>query len=199
MKYKLSLSFVFFIFLLFSSFSQEIDSSLSVNPTLPTIVSPSPNLKVHNHSPKLAITLSALLPGAGQIYNKKWWKVPIIYAGLGITSYLIYDFSVQTTSYQNEYTYRLNKEIEKLNPKYSIYTDENVLALKNYYRRNMEISIAACALIYFLNIIDAAVDAHLFYFDISDELALSWKPYLEVNSTTPSWYKGVSLAIHFKN
>lgn len=198
MKCKSALFFIFLLFFIISSYSQEIDSALSDKPTLQTTATPAKSAKVQKHNPKLAIALSVVVPGAGQIYNKKWWKVPIIYAGLGITSYLIYDFSVQTKRYQNEYVYRLNKEVDKLNPKYAIYTDENVLALKNYYRRNMEISIAACAIIYFLNVIDAAVDAHLFYFDISDDLALSWSPYIGSNSFTPSLQQGVSLAIHFK-
>ncbi len=84
-----------------------------------------------------------------------------------------------------------------MNPKYSIYTDENVLALKNYYRRNMEISIAAFAIIYLLNIVDAAVDAHLFYFDISDELSMSMQPFVAPNIASSSWNKGMTLAIKF--
>lgn len=132
--------------------------------------------KVHN--PKIAIALSAVIPGAGQIYNKKWWKVPIVYAGLGVASYFVYDFNKKTNLYKFEYRYRKNGEIEKLDPSLAALSDETVLSQKNFYRRFMEISIAALAIVYVLNIVDATVDAHLFYFDISDNLALSVQPFV---------------------
>ncbi len=189
--------FCLFLILLLSLSSllaqQPTDTIIVESSTLPTA-----NAQlVKKHNPKVAITLSATLPGAGQIYNKKWWKVPIIYAGLSVSSYFIYDFSVQTKLYQNEYKYRINGEMDKINPKFDIYTDENILALKNYYRRNMEISIAAIAIIYILNVVDAAVDAHLFYFDISEDLSFSIQPYLAPDQISPTLNKGLSFAIKF--
>ena len=194
MKWQQLCFFLLFFLFMWNISAQQTDTT-SIKKEKPLTTT---EQLLQKHNPKVAIALSAVIPGSGQIYNKKWWKVPIIYAGLGVSSYLIYDFAVKTKSYQNEYKYRINGQLDNLNPKYSIYTDENVLALKNYYRRNMEISIAALAIIYLLNIVDAAVDAHLFYFDISDDLALSWSPYIGSNSLTPSLQQGVSLAIHFK-
>jgi len=138
------------------------------------------------HSPKKASWL-ALIPGAGQIYNKKYWKLPIVYAGLGSTGFLIYYYGNRTSIYRKEYVARANDDIEHLNPDLAIYGDENILYQRDFYRRNMEICVAACVIVYALSILDAAVDAHLFYYDVSDNLALGVKPkinYSPINGTT---------------
>ena len=149
------------------------------------------------HSPKIATALSAVIPGAGQIYNRKWWKVPIVYAGLGASGYFIYYYAVQTKSYQTEYRHRANGETNMLNPQYANFSDENVLALKNNYRRSMEIAIAAAAIIYALNILDATVDAHLFYFDVSDDLSLSVQPFVRQNQFARTTDAGVGFQLRF--
>lgn len=149
------------------------------------------------HNPKIAIALSAVIPGAGQIYNRKWWKVPIVYAGLGASGYFIYFYAKETKSYKTEFHARLNGRTDLLKPEYEKYSDENVLAMKNSYRRSMEIAIAAGVIIYLLNIIDAAVDAHLFYFDISDDLSLQVAPYIQQNRFTHSADRGVGLTMRF--
>jgi hypothetical protein len=132
----------------------------------------------------------ALIPGAGQIYNKKYWKLPIVYGGLGATSYLIYHFNSETNKYRKEYLARVNDGAIFENPDLEEKTTAQVLDSRNYHRRNMEISIAACAIVYLLSIIDASVDAHLFYYDISDDLSLGIKPKIEYHpisrATTPS-------------
>ena len=152
--------------------------------------------KVHN--PKIAIALSAVLPGAGQVYNRKAWKVPIVYAGLGAATYCVYHFATLTNQYKFEYRYRKNGETDKLDPDLATLSDETVLSEKNYYRRFMEISIAALAIVYMLNIVDAAVDAHLYYFDISDNLALSVQPFAR-NYALPfaGINHGVTLSLRF--
>lgn len=158
----------------------------------------SDSVLLKKHNPKLAIGLSAVLPGAGQIYNKKWWKVPIIYAGLGASVYFICSNAVETHTYQLEYRYRMQGNLELLNPQFSSYSDDNVLSLKKYYQRNMEIAIAATAIIYVLNIIDAAVDAHLFYFDISDDLSLQMSPYVTPTSPFQTGNAGVAMFFQLK-
>lgn len=150
------------------------------------------------HSPKIATSLSAVLPGAGQIYNKRWWKVPIIYAGLGASSYCIYHYATKMKTYRTEYRYRMQGETSMLNPDMSYYSDENVLSLKKKYQRSMELAIAATAIIYTLNIVDAAVDAHLFYFDISNDLSLQFAPYFEPKNMLLPTHGGVSFALRWK-
>ncbi len=150
------------------------------------------------HSPKLAIGLSAVLPGAGQVYNRKWWKVPIVYAFLGAGSYCIYHFASEMKIYRTEYRYRMQERFDLIDPKLGYYSDDNVLSLKKKYQRYMEISIAATAIFYVLNIIDAAVDAHLFYFDISNDLSLRVTPYFEPQNLLQRTNGGVALALRWK-
>jgi len=141
------------------------------------------------HSPKKASWL-ALIPGAGQIYNKKYWKLPIVYAGLSATAFLIYYYGDLTYMYRKEYVARANNKIDDLNPDLANFGDENISSQRDFYRRNMEICVAACVIVYALSILDAAVDAHLFYYDVSDNLALGVKPQINYNpingATTPS-------------
>lgn len=149
------------------------------------------------HNPKIAIALSAVLPGAGQIYNRKAWKVPIIYAGLAASSYCIYHFAKQTNEYKFEYRYRMQGKTELLNPRFANKDDETVLSMKKYHQRNMEISIAATAVVYVLNLIDAVVDAHLFYFDISDDLSMRWSPAVQPD-VFGRYNGGVAFTFSFK-
>ncbi|MCL1850885.1 MAG: DUF5683 domain-containing protein [Bacteroidetes bacterium] len=149
------------------------------------------------HSPKKA-TLLALVPGAGQIYNKKYWKLPIVYGGLGASSFLIYYYADNTATYRKEYVARVNGEPkETLNPDLADKTLESILLERNRYRRNMEISVAACAIVYALSILDACVDAHLYYYDVSDNLSLGIKPKFDYNPVTKSTTPCLALVIKF--
>jgi TM2 domain-containing membrane protein YozV len=154
------------------------------------------SVKVKKHSPKKASWL-ALIPGAGQIYNKKYWKLPIVYIGLGTTGALIYYYSTETSKYRKEYVARVNGNDEDRNPKLKDETTANVLAYRDYYRRNMEISVAACVIVYALSILDASVDAHFFYYDISDNLSLKVKPKIDYNPFNKSATPSVALVLKF--
>ena len=149
------------------------------------------------HNPKLASYLS-IIPGAGQVYNKKYWKLPIIYVGLGTAAYLINYYYNETQFYRDEYVYRINSGVPFHNPKLEETATENVLALRNTYRSRMEISIAAFAIIYALNIVDASVDAHLYYFDISDDLSMSIKPSLQMYPYSDNFSFTPSIGIKLK-
>jgi hypothetical protein len=158
---------------------------------------PADSLQVKKHSPKKA-TLLALVPGAGQIYNKKYWKLPIVYGGLGASSFLIYYFAKETAIYRKEYVARVNGEPEETwNPKLATMQLENVLSNRNFNRRNMEISVAACAIIYALSILDACVDAHLYYYDVSDNLSLGIKPKIDYHPVYKTPTPAVALVIKF--
>ena len=91
-------------------------------------------------SPRKAAILSSVLPGLGQIYNKRYWKVPIIYAGLLTSTYYINDNNIQYKRYKNAYLKRLDN-----NPNNDDFVGEyssgDLLILKDFYRRNREISI----------------------------------------------------------
>ena len=120
-----------------------------------------------------ASILSAVLPGAGQVYNKKYWKVPIIYASLTTSVYFIYDNQNKLKTYQNAYISRSNGGADQY---IDVYNDSQLLTIVDYYKRNRDVSYIITAAIYLLNIVDASVDAHLFDFDISEDLSLETNP-----------------------
>ena len=156
-------------------------------------------VQIKKHNPKKASWL-ALVPGAGQIYNKKYWKLPIVYGGLGASGFLIYFYADLTSDYRKELVARLNNTdpaIKYFNPKFEDETDASILSNRDFYRRNMEISVAACAIVYLLSIIDASVDAHLYYYDVSDNLSLGIKPKLDFNPITKTPTPCVALVLKF--
>ena len=127
------------------------------------------------HSAKKATIYSAILPGWGQAYNRKYWKIPIVYAGFGAVGYF-----VKT----NHDLYTLRKEEYKIldddpnattisgKPKAQIRVDIDT------YRRTRDLSIIGLALWYGLNLIDANVDGHFYNFDVDDDLTLKIQPKL---------------------
>jgi hypothetical protein len=150
------------------------------------------------HSPTKATLMSVCLPGLGQVYNKKYWKVPVIYAGLGIMGYFIYSNANEYINYKCAY---IESSRGNLDGNYSYltvrYTKDELLSYREYYRRNLEITILITAVWYALNILDATVDAHLYTFNISDNLTMRVEPAL---LPTGTWYKpagGVKLCLRF--
>ncbi|MDO8951102.1 MAG: DUF5683 domain-containing protein, partial [Draconibacterium sp.] len=142
------------------------------------------------HSPKKATIYSAILPGLGQAYNKKYWKIPIIYAGFGTIGYFIGWNNGFYSTYKIAYS-----DLTDGNPDTDSYLDleatkyydlDNSTDFNNfksglskqseYYRRNRVLLIISMVGFYGLNLIDASVDAHLFDFDISEDLTLNWQP-----------------------
>ena len=97
--------------------------------------------------------------------------------------------------YKDAYKYRLDGDESTTDDFVGIYSDEDLVTLKNFYRRNRDLSVIGMSLLYVLNIIDASVDAHLFYFNVSDELSLNITPgYMPGKFAGPA----LSLNIHFK-
>ncbi len=156
------------------------------------------------HNPTVAGCLS-IIPGGGQIYNKKYWKLPIVYGALGVSGYFVYDFAHHMVIYKNEFINRRDGNTDLLRPELSTETDANILTAKNTYRRRLEIAVAVTAILYFLNIVDAVVDAHLYYFDISDDLSMQVTPQINQNYSNllvhqhnTSFNYGVNLTLNFK-
>ena len=140
-------------------------------------------------SPRKAAILSSTFPGLGQIYNKKYWKIPIIYAGLLTSAYYINDNNIQYKRYKNAYLKRLdnNPNNDDFVGKYS---SGDLLILKDFYRRNREVSILCFVGTYIINVLDASVDAHLFDYDISEDISLQIKP------TSTANLNGLSLTLN---
>ena len=133
-------------------------------------------------SPKKASIYSAVIPGAGQIYTKKYWKVPIIYGGLVASAYFINDNNNQYKEYRDAALLSYETGENQLG-----YTYSELIILKDHYKRNREISYFSFVGVYILNIIDASVNAHLFNFDVSDDISLNIRPYSTFSNTGVSF------------
>ena len=159
------------------------------------------------HSPTKATIMSACLPGLGQIYNDKWWKVPIVYAGLGGLGYVVYNNYYEYRSYLHAYEFKtgdlpegatLNQHETDLASRYA---DSQLQTYKESYRRDFEFYTILTVAWYGLNILDACVDGHLYNYDISDDLSLSVDPYLrpaELPIKIPQYAQvGLSFKLNF--
>jgi len=189
---------VFIVFNSFSTFSQVLQSTDSlkvdsisqlnkilIKDTVPT----KPNAAISADSstlpkkrvviPGRATLFSTFLPGLGQVYNGKYWKVPIIYSVF---------LGVFFNASENNFKYKLYKEqyrraidpLLEIDPNYVGYTEATLLQRKDYYKRNRDFMIILGGLAYLLNILDANVDAHLMDYDINQDLSLKMQP--EVNN-----------------
>jgi hypothetical protein len=132
------------------------------------------------HSPRKATIMSALLPGLGQTYNKKYWKIPIIYAGLGVSIYYLQDNLAKVKSYKQDYRYETDEDPNTIND--SGYSASQLEDLAIQHKKWRDYSYLAISAIYLLNIIDANVDAHLFRFDVSEDLSLHVLPSLNLTA-----------------
>lgn len=139
------------------------------------------------HSPRKAAIRSAIIPGWGQVYNKKYWKVPIVGAAIGIPAWLVYynqewykrtGYAVRVADAGNN----LPVYLDKVDPELlALVKGKKVSTLINYrneFRRNRDYAILFGLLFWGLNVIDATVDAHLKDFDVSNDLSFHIKPAL---------------------
>ncbi|MBL1280365.1 MAG: hypothetical protein COA33_008845 [Fluviicola sp.] len=152
------------------------------------------------HSVKKALVLSAVVPGAGQIYNhiampkgkkKAFWKVPLIYAGLGATSY----FLIKNQGLQKELRleYENRQDFLPTDPAWSAYDNEGILTLYNQYLTRRDLFIMGVGLVYLFQLADAGVEAHFVSFDVSEDLSLRFEPIL-MNLRTA----GLRLTLNFR-
>ena len=163
----------------------EILKKLSVILIILLVCKQSINAQTKEKSPKKAAILS-IVPGAGQVYTKKYWKIPIIYSALIASGYYINDNDSEYKKYRDTYLNRMNGQSDDLN-----YTDSELVTLKDYYKRNREISIMLFSLTYILNIIDASVNAHLSEYEVNEDISLGIRPI----TIQDNFYSGIALNI----
>lgn len=144
------------------------------------------------HSPKKAALYSSLLPGLGQGYNHKYWKIPIIYAGLGSSAYMFVSNHNKYIDYRDAIEMRLDDDPTTIDPYIDLYSLDQLTYYKDYYRRNLEISVIVFVGVYLINILDAVVDAHLYGFSIDTDLSII--PANNANTFVPT----ISLKYNFK-
>jgi hypothetical protein len=149
------------------------------------------------HSPRKASIYSAVLPGLGQGYNKKYWKIPIIYAGFGGLTYVAVSNTQDYRDFRDAYIFRTDGDSTTID-NYPEYTIDNLVTLKNQYRKNLERAYIGMALLYILNIIDASVDAHLYDFNVSDDLALKVEPIMLKQGFFNTYSPGIKFTLSFK-
>ncbi len=160
------------------------------------------------HSPKVAGIASAIVPGLGQAYNKKYWKVPIVYAGLATAGYFIYYNFAIYSNFRKAYLLKLDDDSTSALHSFKVwyitstntfyldgYPTSNLYEVQNKYRYYLDISILVAAGIYLLNILDAVVDAHLYHFDVSNDLSLDVRPFY--NPVTIRKAGGINLTFTF--
>lgn len=149
------------------------------------------------HSPRMAAAMSAILPGSGQIYNKKYWKVPVIYACAAGLGYSINFNHAKYIEYRNAYKVRLYNGPGTVG-NYPKYSDNDLNTLQKYYHRYRDLSVIGATLIYFMNVVDASVDAHLFNFSVEDDdLSFTIHPTLINTAYLNQYTTGLSLSIKF--
>jgi hypothetical protein len=135
------------------------------------------------YSPRKAAILSAVFPGAGQIYNKKYWKLPIIYAALGVSGgiflYNLNYYRDTRFAYKVKYNMRVNHSdsalYDRIRDNLKPLSEESLRFYRNQYRRDIDYSAVFFIILWGLNVVDATVDAHLKGFDVSPNLSFHLK------------------------
>ncbi len=144
--------------------------------------------------PKVATLLSAIVPGAGQAYNEKVWKVPIIYGGIITTAYFVEFNNRRYQKFREALTIVRDPSLGP-NP-FPNLNQAGIIRNVDYWRRNRDLCYLIFGVIYVLNIVDAQVDAHLSGFDVSDDLTWKLEPSYET-FTAGGQSIGLSLKLNF--
>jgi hypothetical protein len=152
---------------------------------------------IQRKSPKKAALYSTVLPGLGQAYNKKYWKIPIIYGGFAALAYGIYFNQTKYVNYKDAYLHRIDGDPTTNDIYVDQYTDDNLITLQRYYHRYRDLSVIGAAILYIFNIVDASVDAHLSTFDVDDKLSLNIHPTLMNTASNNRYTTGLSVRIKF--
>ncbi|MBN3584314.1 hypothetical protein JYB64_18100 [Algoriphagus aestuarii] len=176
------------LFLTYSTFAQNAQAEKKPTP----VKKEKPDYSNLPKDPRKATILSAILPGAGQVYNNKAWKVPLIYAGIMTDVYFI-NFNNRRYQVFRQALFDFDDGISNDFPNLN---REALVRNVDYWRRNRDLCYLLIAGIYALNLIDANVDAHLSGFDVSDDLALGIEPHFERFSANNN-SMGVSLKLKF--
>ncbi|MFN8262847.1 MAG: DUF5683 domain-containing protein [Chitinophagales bacterium] len=147
-----------------------------------------------HYSPKKAAIWGAAFPGLGQIYNKRYWKLPIVYGILGTVIYFVAANGKSLREF-NGYIRNVYDSIPNPAP-YTNISLAQIESFRNTYRRNVQIASFGTLFAWGLSIVDAVVDAHLRSFDISDKLTFKVKPQLNYSNFT--YYAGIGVHLKIK-
>jgi hypothetical protein len=166
---------LFFMLVSVCSWSQQ-------TPSLPKNVNKYDSAQA-THSPRKAAIRSAILPGLGQIYNKKYWKLPLVYGAIGASGavfvYNITNYKDTRFAYRVKYNMRVNGTdsllFNSIKSNLQPLPEESLRYYRDQFRRDIDYSVLFFLLLWGLNVVDATVDAHLKTFDVGPDLSLQFK------------------------
>ncbi len=181
------LHILFFIFFLGNTIVFAQETELKIKDTVST-----KKANIDPLAPARAAFYSAVLPGLGQAYNKKYWKIPIVYGALG-TGIGVYAWNNgKYHEFRDAYKRRLANITDV---KYSKYSDQTLINAQKSYQRQRDISLLVTVALYALNIVDANVDAHLKQFNVDDNLTV--RPEIYPSDFTSQQTIGLTLNYRF--
>ncbi|MCB0466410.1 MAG: hypothetical protein KDC78_12170 [Aequorivita sp.] len=186
---------IFFLIFATSLFAQTSDS-LTVKKNEKVIVitdSLLPKEEYNPLAPAKAAFYSAVVPGLGQVYNKKYWKIPIIYAGMAAGIYFYKQQDDDYDRFRNAYKRRLAGYTDD---EFQGISDDRLINAQKSAQKNKSISLIVTVAFYLLNVVDANVDAHLRQYEVSDDLSL--QPNFDYNQFNAKPQYGMSLTYRFK-
>jgi len=192
MLYKSGYSVIIFLLLVNKGFAQEIIDDVRIITDTTTV-----SKGIDPLSPARAAFYSSVLPGLGQAYNKKYWKIPIVYAALGTGIYFFLDNKKAYERYQTAYKLRISGREDEFNgvdPNPYI-SNEGLIRAQTVLKKNRDLALFATIGLYVLNIIEANVDAHLD--DKAFSKNLSFRPIIRINPIDFKTETGVSIKFDF--
>ena len=186
------LAFAIVLLAAVTSFAQEKEKLVAADSLTTTTVKTDSTKngvikKVRVYNPKVAAIRSAIFPGLGQIYNKKYWKLPIVWGALGVSGavffYNLNNYKDTRFAYKAKYNASLPTAthadtllLAQIKPPLERYSLQTLKYYRDSYRRDIDYSVVVFLILWGLNVVDAAVDAHLKAFDVSPDLSLYIKP-----------------------
>jgi Family of unknown function (DUF5683) len=150
------------------------------------------------HDPKIATLRSAIIPGWGQAYNRKYWKIPIIYGALGTTAGIFF-YNLKTYKQLRQAVVLKSDTIPSndtlIVPQFRLFGLESLRLDRNQVRQDIDYSVLFFLIFWGLNVVDATVDAHLKAFDVSPDISMKIKPAFNSINNGP----GISFVFFFKD
>lgn len=173
--FRLFISFVLFFSFLSPCFSQNENKKED-------IVAPK-HKYFEGHTPTKAMWMSAALPGLGQYYNRKFWKIPLVYAGFSGLAYSAIVNKQEYVKYRDAYSIKQGLPDGETADIYLVdnYSESQLLTGREFYQSNLELNYILFGAFYLLQIIDATIDAHFYDYDISDNLSIGLDPIIYQN------------------
>jgi len=159
--------------------SAQVKDSIIAGDSLKAVRKEKNKTSSNSHSPRTATIRSAILPGWGQYYNRKYWKIPLVYGALGTCAGLFYFNLNEYRNARDAYRYKVDNDPSNdllIKDKFKPVDPESIRRYRNEVRQNVDYSILAFLVCWGLNVVDATVDGHLKSFEVSENLSLELVP-----------------------